>query len=479
MAVLLRILSAEPLHIEPRRCSQGHEAIPLLAPQLMTFPEGIPLTTETRTPETDPAETINPCKRELTIVVPADVVTSEREKIVGRYAKLARIPGFRKGKVPVTVVRQRFADDIKSEIVDSLVPKYFREETRKQNLMPVSQPRVTDLHLQDNEPLKFTAEFEILPDFKVADYGDIKPETIDTNVSEEDVEQALKNLRLQHATYNAVEEDRPLAEGDFAVVSFRGTPKDSEQDADSKPVEVDEVMVEVGGDNTIPEFSENLRGAKANEHRTFDVKYAEDFSDKRLAGKTMTYEVDIKAIKTRSVPEANDEFAKELSPDFTTCDDLRNRLRENMQAEKEHEAEHQGKDKIVAELVKRNDFPVPEAMIDQQIDLRLERGLRALAAQGMTTNDMKRMDFDRLRAGQREGALREVKASLILEQIADREKIEVSDEELEHEVTGLAQQAKQPVEEVRARLTQDGALDRIRHRIRNEKTLNHLYRRSA
>ena len=437
------------------------------------------MTTETSTPETKPAETTNPCKRELTVEVPADVVKGERDKIVGRYAKLARIPGFRKGKVPVTVVRQRFADDIKSEIVELLVPKYFREETKKHNLMPVSQPRVVDLHLHDDEPLKFTAEFEILPDFKIANYGDIKPETIDTNVSEEDVEQALKNLRLQHATYNAVEEDRPLTDGDLAVVSFRGTPKDGEQNTDSKPVEVDEVMVEIGGDNTIPEFSENLRGSKASEHRTFDVKYADDFSDKRLAGKAMTYEVDIKAIKTRSVPQPGDEFAKELSPDFTTYDDLRKRLHENMKADKEQEAEHRGKEKIVAELVNRNDFPVPEAMIDQQIDLRLERGLRALAAQGMTTNDMKRMDFDRLRASQREGALREVKASLILEQIADQEKIEVSDEELEQEVTGLAQQAKQPVEEVRARLTQDGALDRIRHRIRNEKTLNHLYRRSA
>ena len=435
------------------------------------------MTTETSTPETNPVETTNPCKRELTIEIPADVVTGERDKIVARYAKLARIPGFRKGKVPASVVRQRFASEIQSDVVEALVPRYFREETGKQKLLPVSQPRVTDLHLHDNEPLKFTAEFEIFPEFKVASYDDIKADTIDTNVSEEDVEQALKNLRLQHATYDAVEEERPIADGDFAVVSFRGTPKDGE--ADAKPVEVDEVMVEIGEDNTIPEFSENLRGAKAAEHRTFDVTYAEDFTDKRLAGKTMTYEVDIKSIKTRTVPEPTDEFAKELGADFATYEDLRNRLRENMKAEKEHEAEHQGKDKIVAELVERNDFPVPESMVDQQIDLRLERGLRALAAQGMKAEDIKKMDFERLRVGQRDGALREVRASLILEQIADSEKIEVTEEELEQEIDGLAQQAKQPVEQVRARLTQDGGLDRIRHRIRNEKTLNHLYRRSA
>jgi trigger factor len=432
------------------------------------------LTTETSTPET-----VNPCKRELTIEVPNEVVNDEREKIVARYAKLARIPGFRKGKVPASVVRQRFAEEIKSDVVEALVPRYFRDEAQKQNLVPISQPRVTDLHLHDGEPLKFTAEFEIFPEFEVAAYDDIKPETIDTTVTEDDVERALTNLRLQKATYNAVEEGRPLADGDFAVVGFRGTAKDTEAEADAKPVEVDEVMVEVGGENTIPEFSENLRGAKAGEKRAFDVKYADDFSDKRLAGKTMTYDMEVKSIKTRTVPEPTDEFAKELGAELETYEALRNRLRDNMKAEKEHEAEHQGKDKIVAELVERNNFPIPEAMVDQQIDIRLERGLRALAAQGMNAEAMKQMDFGRLRAGQREGAQREVRAALILEQIAEKEKIEVTDEEVEQEVEALALQSKQPVEQVRERLTKDGALDRIRHRIRNEKALNYLYRRTA
>ena len=437
------------------------------------------MTTETSTTDINSSEQFNPCKREITVEVPADVVSAEAASVLKRYQRLARVPGFRKGKVPASIVRQRFADDIKNELVEALVPRYFREETQRQRLQPVSQPQVTDLHLHEGEPLKFKASFEILPDFKVAPYQDIHIEKLDTAVTDEDVERALNNLRDQHATYTAVEEERPLADGDFAVAGFKGTPKESEQDADSKPVEVDEVMVEIGGQNTIPEFSENLRGAKPGEQRTFEVKYGDDFADKRLASKTMTYEVNVKGIKTRSVPDLNDEFAKELSADFTTLDELRNRLRENMVAEKEHESEDQGKDRLVEELVKRNDFPVPEAMLDQQIDLRLERGLRALAAQGMRTEDMKRMDFGRLRAGQRDGAMREVRAALILEQIADEEKIEVSDEEFDRELEALAHQSKQTMEQVRARLTQDGGLDRIRHRIRNEKTLDSLYRRSV
>jgi trigger factor len=435
------------------------------------------LTTETSATDIHSSEQANPCKREIAVAIPAEVVTAESDAVLARYQKVARVPGFRRGKVPASIVRQRFADEIKNEIVETLVPRYFRQETQKQNLNPVSQPRVTDLHLNSGEPLTFKASFEILPEFKVAAYDDIRAEKFPTEVTEEEVERALNNLRQQHATYSPVEEERPLAGGDFAVVGFKGTPQDGE--ADAKPVEVDEVMVEIGGEDTIPEFTGNLRGAKPGEQRSFEVKYADDFADKRLAGKTMSYEVDVKGIKTRSVPDLNDDFAKELGAEFTTLDDLRSRLRENMKAEKAHEAEHRGKDQIVEELVKRNDFPVPDSMLDQQIDLRLERGLRAMAAQGMKTEDMKRMDFGRLRAGQREAALREVKASLILERIADEEKIEVGDEEFEHELQALARQSKQTVEEVRARLTQDGGLDRIRHRIRNEKTLDSLYRRSA
>jgi trigger factor len=431
------------------------------------------LTTETGT--TEATSTTNPCERELSIEVPADVVKSETDNIVSRYQKLARVPGFRAGKVPASVVRQRFAKEIKDDVMEALLPRYLREQTGKQNLTPISQPRVSDLHMEDGEPLRFKASFEVLPEFDIAPYDDIKIATIDANVTDEEVETALNNLREQQAAYNPVEEDRPLADGDFAVAGFKGTPK--EGDAEAKPVEVDEIMVEIGGANTIPEFTENLRGAKPGEQRTFDVKYADDFSDKRLAGKTLTYEVNVKAIKTRSVPELNDEFAKELSADFATLDDLRNRLRENMKAEKEHEAQHQGKDKLVEELVKRNDFPVPEAMVNDQIDQRLERGLRALAAQGMRTEDMKRMDFGRLRSGQHEAALREVKSSLIIEKIADAEKIEVGDEEFEQELEAFAAQSKLSVDEVRKRLEENGGLERMRHRLRNEKALATLYKR--
>ena len=393
--------------------------------------------------------------------------------MIQKYQKLARIPGFRRGHVPASVIRQRFSEDLKSDVVEALVPRYFRKAADKQGLIPVSQPQVTDLHLKENEPLRFKASFEVMPEIKVEGYKELRAEKPEIVVTDEEVEQSLTNVREQHATYSAVE-GRALADGDYAQVSLDGQPKDG----DGKPVHMDEIMVEIAGKDTMPEFTENLRGASAGDERVFDVVYAQDAAEQRLAGKTFTYTVKVHSIKQKSLPELDDQFATQLG-EFKSLDEVRQRLREGMAAERKHAAEHGAKDKLVAELVKRSEFEVPEALVERQIDVRLERGLRALAAQGMKAEDIKKMDLNRLRVGQREQALQEVKASLLLDKIAEEEKIEVSDEEINGEINSLAQQSKQTPEAIRARLTRDGALDRIRNRIRSEKTLDFLYRQSA
>ncbi len=414
-------------------------------------------------------------KREISVEIPAEEVSRETETIVQKYQKVARLPGFRAGHVPASIIRQRFKEDLKSDVVEALVPRYFRKEAEKQGLIPVSQPQVTDLHIHDGEPLRFKASFEIMPEIKVEGYKELRADHPEIVVKDEEVEEALNSVREQHATFTSVE-GRPLAEGDFAQASMDGRPKDT--DDKTQPVHMDEVLIEIGGKNTVPEFTENLRGANAGDEKSFDVSYPEDSNDKRLAGKTFIYTVKIQAIKQKSLPELNDDFAKELG-EFTSVDQVRKQIRDNMEAERKHTAEREAKDKLVAELVKRNDFEVPESLIDRQIDLRLERGLRALAAQGMKMEDMKKMDLPRLRAGQRDQAVQDVKSSLLLERIAEMEKIEAGEDEVNHELEALAQQTKQTPEAVRARLTQDGGLDRIRNRIRSEKTLDFLYHQSA
>jgi trigger factor len=436
-------------------------------------------TAKTETNKTETNKSKKDTKREISVEIPAAEVARETELQIQRYQKSARLPGFRAGHVPASIIRQRFGEGLKNDVAEALIPKYFRREAEKRGLIPVSQPRVTDLHIHDGEPLTFKASFEVLPEIQVEGYKDLRADKPGITVSDEDVEQALTSVREQHATYATVE-GRALAEGDFAQASMDGKPKDGQDVADAKanPVHMDDVLIEIGGKNTVPEFSQNLTGASAGDERTFDVSYPDDISDKRLAGKTFVYTVKVNGIKQKSLPELNDDFAKELG-EFTSLDLVRKQIRENMEAEKRHTAEHEAKDKLVAELVKRNDFEVPESLVDRQIDLRLERGLRALAAQGMKMEDLKKMDLPRLRAGQRDQAVQDVKSSLLLERIADLEKIEVGDEEVNREVESLAQQSKQSPETVRARLTQDGGLDRIRIRIRSEKTLNFLYHQSA
>lgn len=426
-------------------------------------------------------------KREIEVEIPVADVNRQTESLIQKYQKVARIPGFRRGHVPASIIRQRFSEEIKTDMVEALIPRFFRQEAERLGLHPVSQPRVTDLHLHDGEPLRFKASFEVLPEIKLQGYKELRAEKPEIAVSEADVELALSDLRERHATFNPVE-DRALADGDFAQVSLVGNPKAEPTAGEAKaanskagegqPVKMDEVLVEIAGPTTMPEFTEHLRGAVVGDERTFDVNYPEDTQDKRLAGKTFTYTVKVQAIKTKSLPELNEEFVKHLG-EFQTVDDIRKAIREQMEAERKQQAAHDAKEKLVGELIERNDFEVPDSLIEQQIDIRLERGLRALAAQGLTAEQMKKMDLERLRVGQRDQAIHDVKAALLLERVAEEENVQVSNEELNQELEALARQSKQTSEAIRARLTRDGGLDRIRTRIRNEKTLEFLYRQSA
>jgi trigger factor len=420
-------------------------------------------------------------KREIEVEIPVADVNRQTESLIQKYQKVARIPGFRRGHVPASIIRQRFSEEIKTDMVEALIPRFFRQEAERLSLHPVSQPRVTDLHLHDGEPLRFKASFEVLPEIKLQGYKELRAEKPEIAVSEADVELALSDLRERHATFNPIE-DRALADGDFAQVSLVGNPKAAEPNdsktGEGQPVKMDEVLVEIAGPTTMPEFTEHLRGAVVGDERTFDVNYPEDMQDKRLAGKTFTYTVKVQAIKTKSLPELNEEFVKHLG-EFQTVDDIRKAIREQMEAERKHQAAHDAKEKLVGELIEQNDFEVPDSLIEQQIDIRLERGLRALAAQGLTAEQMKKMDLERLRVGQRDQAIHDVKAALLLERVAEEENVQVSDEELNQELEALARQSKQTSEAIRARLTRDGGLDRIRTRIRNEKTLEFLYRQSA
>ena len=422
------------------------------------------------------------CKREISIEIPVDVVKREFSAVMNKYQKQVRLPGFRKGHAPASLVHQRFADDIRQEILEHLLPNRLQAEAQKLGLTPLSQPQISDLHFHDDEPLRFKASFEVMPEFEVANYKGVPVEKPVVVVTDEQVEEFLNQTREQHATFVPVE-DRAIADGDFAQVALSGHPKNESGDGANatkeEPISMDEVMVAVGSPNTLPEFSANLRGAQPGDDRTFDVVYPDDYSDEQLKGRTFAYAVKVTAIKNKVLPELDDDFAREISAEFNSIADVRQRIRANMEAEKKTTGEREAKDKLVNELIARHSFPIPDSLVEHQIDIRLDRGLRALAAQGMSTEQMRKMDFERLRAAQREQAIQDVRASLIIEKIANAENIVVTDDEVEHEVENVARQARQPLEAVRKRLTDEDALDKIRDRIRSEKTVDFVYQQSA
>jgi trigger factor len=424
---------------------------------------------------------LNPeCTREVAIDVPADEVSKHFRKVIKRYQKQARIPGFRAGKVPDSLIRTRFAEQIRQDVVEEILPSHFRAAIDQQSLKPVSQPQVTDIHLADGEPLHFKAIFEVLPDFSLEGYRDVTVPKPETALTDAEYHAELARVLDSRSTMEPVSEDRALVDGDWAEIDFHGEAAPAE-DAEAVPAVTDPiagkgVLVEVGGPDTLEAFNGALRGAKPGQELKFEVSYPEGFNERRLAGKTIAYQIEVKAIKKKILPELNDDFARELG-DFDTIDAFTSSLREQAAAEKRRQLENAAKDALVQALVERFQFAVPESLVQQQVDARLDRGLRALASQGMKPDDMRKLDFDRLRVAQRESAAAEVKGSILLDKIADAENTEVSGEEVEEQLQLISIQSREPIETLRSRLTEDGSLARIREQLRREKTRATLYER--
>jgi trigger factor len=422
----------------------------------------------------DHGPVLNPdCTREVVLDIPAEEVSKAYKTVTGNYRKYAKIPGFRAGKVPESVVKRRFADGIRKEVVDSLLPERFNKAVVELGVKPVGEPRVTELTIDDGQPLHVKAVFEFIPEFSIEGYKTVTVEKTPVEITEEEYQHELEQLRESRAVIEPVEEDRVLKTGDWAQITYKGL-IDGEPEA--APVAGEDTLVEIGGKDTVAAFTEALSGAKPGQELKAEVIYPADYAEPKLAGKTVSYNVEVKAIKKRIVPELTDEFAKELGQ-YESLADLESRIREHMAVRKRRSVEGETKDLLFAALTERYAFAVPESLVQAQIDTRLERGLRALAAQGMQTEQMRKLDFARLRAAQRDGAVAEVKTNILLDRIAAEEEINVSDEELDHELQLAALQSREPLDALRARLTAEGELTKIREQMRREKTASLMYER--
>jgi trigger factor len=406
------------------------------------------------------------CRRELELEIPAEDVSKATERVAKEIARVARVPGFRPGKAPVSLIKRRFADDIKGEVLQSLVPEKVEKAVAEQKLSPVSQPQVDKLDFNEGQPLKFRAVFEVLPEFELGKYKGLDIEMPAMEVTDEDVNKALEETRERTAAFAPVE-GRTVENGDFVQLKLAGTPEGG-----GDPIQADSVMCHVGAEETMQPFNENLLGASVGDHKTFDVDYPADYPDAKLAGKKFHYAADITGIKIKKLPELNDDFAKDVS-DAATLDELKQKIRESLEHEREHRRKDLQREKIIFELVKGHDFPVPESLVEHQKDVRLERVVRSLAQQGVDPRAVN-LDWISLRQRQQDRATEDVKAELIIDRIASTENIDATEEDVQHELDHLGGHSGESAEAIRARLTKQGALDRMKAKLRSDKTLDWL-----
>jgi len=406
------------------------------------------------------------CRKELDLEIPAEEVTKATEKVAKDFAKIARVPGFRPGKAPISLIKRRFADDIKGEVLQTLVPEHVEKAVAEQKLTPVSQPQVDKLEYNEGQPLKFRASFEVLPEFSLGDYKNLEIEMPEMAITDESVANTLAEMQQRAATFAPVE-GRAVQNDDFVQVKLVGTPEGG-----GEPLNAESVLCHVGAEETMEPFNENLRGANVGDHKNFDVEYPADYPDAKLASKKFHYSVDVLGIKNKKLPEINDEFAKDVS-DATSLDELKKKVRDGLEHERDHRQKELQREKIIAELVKQHDFPVPESLVEHQMDVRLERVVRSLAQQGVDPRAVN-VDWVSLRKRQEERAKDDVKAELVIDRIATEEKIDVTEDELQHELEHVASHSGESAEAIRARLTKQGALDRMKAKLRSDKTVDWL-----
>jgi trigger factor len=414
--------------------------------------------------------TATDCKRSLEFEIPFDQVEKAEEQVTENLKGRVRLPGFRPGKAPTSLIKSRFKSEIRSEVIESLVPKAFRERVSKDELKVIGTPDITDLHFEPGEPIRFKAEFEVAPEIEVDNYRGLPVKYVEPTVTDEEVSSRLDAMRETKAEYLNID-PRPIESGDFVVAHLKSL------DGIDEPVDQDDLQIEIGAADTLPAFTENMLGAQPDETKEFEVVYPEEYGSEKLAGKTVRFQMTPKVIRRKELPVLDDEFARDLG-DYQNLEDLKDNVRKAIFREKQHAAQHEAQEALVDKLVESHDFPVPETYVDYQIENQTRARLRELTGRDVDLSKLN-LDWKEIKEKQRDKAVRNVKAALILDKIADREAINATREEVDHEVQHIARRERETIPVIRARMEKDGTLARIADNIRTEKTLHFLFEQST
>jgi trigger factor len=416
---------------------------------------------------------VSQSKKDLSIEVPADQVKAEFDKTYDAYARYAKVPGFRPGRVPLSVVKQRFSKDVKDEVIGRLLPHALQHAIIDHKLRVVGEPSITDFSVSEGEPLKFKVSVEIVPEFELHDYKGLKATKRVARVTDEDVENVIAQWREGSAEFVPVE-DRPSQVGDFVSINLSGKFVESREEEDLK---ADDVQIELGSRDVQAEFTENLVGVKAGDVREFRVSYPEDFSSKGLAGKTLDFTATVMAVRRKELPELNDDFAQEFG-DYESIQQMRERVRQRLEKESENTANARLREELLGQLLDTYDFEVPASLVEKQAADRTRELAYYLMRSGMPRESMEEVNWeDRLNEA-RLRAVRDIRAALVVGRIGDAEGLEVSKEEIDADIVRMAASSGETFEQLKDRLTKADTLSSIENRLRYQKVMDLLVNNS-
>jgi trigger factor len=409
-------------------------------------------------------EEIEGCKRRLAVEAPVDVVTQEWERAYGRVQKRATLPGFRRGHVPRSLVKLHFADDVRREVAEHLIPDVYRRALSEARIAPVNEPDLQDLTLEEGSPLSFTAVVEVKPAIALGDYRGVEVQHAPAPVTDADVDEALGRMREQHAQFRSVE--RAAATDDLVVVDYTLAPQDHE------PTTAAGYHFLVGSGTVLQEIDTAVVGMRAGEEREVSLRFADDHRMETLRGKSGTAHLKLGEVKEKVLPALDDELAKTLG-EFETLDALRAEARQQLEARREADARQELEDKVMDALLGRHEFGVPDAMVMRQITHQVEHTRERLRRQGVDPDGIQ-WDYTKIVGELRPAAEKAVRRALLLEAIADQETLAASDAEVDAEVERFARASQRPVPAVRRMMEKSGDLEALRHGLRDRKTLDLL-----
>lgn len=410
---------------------------------------------------------LSACMKQVFVEIPEDTVNEQFQRVSMMVAQNANIAGFRRGRVPLSLVKNRYRKEIHDQVMRDLLPTALHSAIVENRLPMVGDPSIDEVQLKEGSPFIFKARLEVIPEFELKEYKGLKLTRKTRIITDEMVEKRLEELRKQHATLTPVE-DREACEDDFVTVSLHGKYMDTEKPEED--INIDSLPLWLNSQETMKEFVQNAIGLKIGEEKSFEVSYEQNHPNQKFAGKRLSYRIRLTSIKVKELPELDDDFAKSIG-DFETLEEFRNDIRRSFEEAAKQEADSRLQDEVFRTLLEGQEFDVPEILVQSQLRERLNTFRMQLARSGVDPRSAQ-IDWKQIADSQRPAAKRDVRVALIIEKIAAAEGIDVSEAELDEEITRIAGAVGATVEATRSRLTKEGGIDSIKGRIRNRKAVD-------